>query len=187
MTSAVTICNTALGMLGDDPIQTLTGAEKRAKLCNAFYEQLRDRLLRMHPWAFATKRVLLAPTTTVPAFDWGYTYLLPADCLRVLQVGEAGIRPSYELEGRNLLTNESSLPLVYVWKNTDEQSWDAQFVDLLTAALAKQLAYPITKSPPMQEAMGKEFEMQRRRAGAVNGQENEPRDMPASTIQTARY
>lgn len=186
MTSAIAMCNSALGMLGDNPITSFNAGTKAATLCNTLYPQTRDRILRMHPWLCARKRVLLAATSVEAAFDWSATFQLPGDCLRLLQVGIRGQRLCYEREGNTILASQTTLPIVYTAR-VDESLFDAQLADLLTVAMAKALAYPITKSPPMQQAMNTEFETQRKRAGAVNGQENPPEDLPESTIESVRF
>jgi len=134
----------------------------------------------------ARKRVLMNPTDEVPAFDWGKTYQLPDDMLRLIQVGLRGRMPRYEIEGRKLLTNEATLPLLYVFRNTDPLTYDAIFVDLLTASLCAQMAYPITKSASLADAKLKEFQLLRMQAGAVNGQEEDPEDLGSPTFVDVR-
>jgi len=188
MSSDVTICNAALAMLGDNPIQTLTGAEKAAKACNAIYASTRDRLLRQMQPTCARKRTVLAALAAVPpGSSWGAQFQLPSDYLRLLQVGPDGIRTSYSLEGGRILAAATSLEIVYVFRNTDPQTWDSQFEDLMVHAMAAALAYPITKSASLRNDLTAAFERMRKMAGAVNGQESEPEDLPDSTIQTARY
>jgi hypothetical protein len=61
-TTAVSICNMALGLLGaDGTITALTDNTQNARICNLFYEPARQTLLRSHPWNFATARVAAYP------------------------------------------------------------------------------------------------------------------------------
>jgi len=60
MATEVSICSNALRRLGDDPITSLTDDTERARLCNAFYQDSRDLVLRSHPWNFAITRASTA-------------------------------------------------------------------------------------------------------------------------------
>ncbi len=88
MASEIDICNIALSHLGDaatvasiDPPEGSAQAEH----CARFYPMARDALLEAHPWAFATRRVLLAELVNNWP-QWQYAYARPTDCLKVLAV-----------------------------------------------------------------------------------------------------
>jgi hypothetical protein len=88
MASEVDICNISLGNLGDNAtVASLDPPEgsAQAEHCARFYPIARDALLELHDWNFATKRALLAQVDN-PWNQWGYAYLQPADCLRVIAV-----------------------------------------------------------------------------------------------------
>lgn len=92
MSSAVQICSNALLMLGQKPINSLaedpTQATSERELAAAnLYPQVRNAVLRAHPWNCATRRVKLTPDSATPAFSWSYQFLKPGDWLRTLQVG----------------------------------------------------------------------------------------------------
>ena len=84
--SEVQICNVALRKLGARRITALTDDTEEAKSCTDVFDRLRDKLLRIHPWNFATKRAALAVSTTSPAWGYDNAYPLPADCLRITSV-----------------------------------------------------------------------------------------------------
>jgi hypothetical protein len=85
--SQVDICNEALGFLGSGKsINSLTEESREAKVCSQNYEPVRQALLRSTPWAFATKRKLLALIGTETVIDWAFTYEYPTDCLNPLQI-----------------------------------------------------------------------------------------------------
>ena len=57
MTSTVVgLCNLALTRLGHNQISSLSENSKGATLCTLHYPQVRDALLRAHPWNFAIAR-----------------------------------------------------------------------------------------------------------------------------------
>ena len=50
MASVVSMCNSALNLLGASTISALTDDSKNARLCNQRYEPIRDRVFRGHAW-----------------------------------------------------------------------------------------------------------------------------------------
>lgn len=187
MTSAVGICSNALLQLGDAPIASLTENTDRARLCNNLWPMVRDYILRKAPWSCTRAAVVLAPEATAPEFDWGRSFVLPGDCLRVLQVGERGYRTPYEMRGRRILSNAASLALVYQRLETDPVQWDSAMVDAASAEMAARLAYPITQSASMAQLMQQKAAQALREAQAINGQDNPPEDWADSPFIDARY
>ena len=147
MASVVDICNGALNQLGASTILSLTEDSKNARLCNARYTQVRDSLFRSHPWNCLQKRVQLAADTTAPA--WGFTsaYTLPADCLRLLRILDYD--SNHKVEGRKILTNNSSMKILYVARIEDPNEYDELLRETISAALAADIAYAITSSNPV--------------------------------------
>lgn len=186
--SAIGLCSNALQQLGDDPIASFSLSEgKRARLCGNLWPQVRDDMLRKHPWPCARKRVILAPEATTPAFDWGFQFLLPGDWLRTLQVGMRGERPNFEMEGRKLYADSNVLPLVYVWRNEDPALWDSILCDLVCAELTARLAYPITQSASLAQLMRQQADQKLREAKSIAGQDNEPEDWGDHPFTDVRY
>lgn len=185
--SEVTICSNALQRLGDAPIASFDDESKFAAVCADLWPQVRDALLRTHPWNCATKRVILAPLVDKPAFDYGYQFQLPGDCLRVIQVGRRGFLPDYRREGRRILANATDLPLVYIWRNADVQTWDDMLVELATLQMVAMLAYPVTASTTLQQAREQIAEIALKRAKAVDGQENPPEELEPAGLAHARF
>jgi hypothetical protein len=68
--TAVHICNRALGRLGEERILTLEENTPAGRSCYLHYQPTVDEVLRSHRWNFAQARVVLAPGTvtslTVP-------------------------------------------------------------------------------------------------------------------------
>ena len=122
MASVVDICNGALNQLGASTILTLTEDSKNARLCNARYTQIRDSVFRSHPWNCLQKRLQLAADSDAPA--WGFTkqYTLPADCLRVLTILDYDA--DYKIEGRKILTDNSTMKILYISRDEDPNEYD---------------------------------------------------------------
>lgn len=183
----VSICSNALLMLGAQTISAIDEAVDRARIASNLYDSTRDSLLRSHPWNCAVKRVVLAPDTAAPGFDYDAQFTLPADCLRVLQVGEEGYEVDYKVESGKILCSGTSLALRYIWKNTTESTWDAMLVEAMQYAMAAAMAYPITASASMADLMARKYEMFMKRCRAVDGQEDPPQTLGDFPLLQSRF
>ena len=191
MATEVSICANALRRLGDDPIVSLTDDTERARLCNAFYSEARDEVLRSHPWNFAITRQQLSQLSTTPLYQYSYQYALPTDpyCLRVLEMEYSDY--VFKIEhlagtGRVLLTDEGTAKIIYIARVTDTAQFDSLFIDTLTAKLSVDLAYPVTGSVQLQQNMQKLFEAKLREARSVDGQEGFIDDLVSPTFTDFR-
>ena len=178
MASDVDVCNLALSRLGDaatvasiDPPEGSVQAEH----CALFYPMVRDTLLEMHDWGFATKRVLLAELAN-PITQWAYCYAAPSDLIKAIAVldstgtsdtsdgvpaagswGDASamllgsytpqpyVREASDSGAGVIYTDQEAALLRYVARVTDPAKFPPAFVDLFACALAAVLAGPIIK------------------------------------------
>lgn len=191
MATEVSICSNALRRLGDDPITSLTDDTERARLCNAFYEDSRDLVLRSHPWNFAITRASLAQLSDTPAYGYNYMYALPTDpyCLRVLEMEYADYIFKIENDatnGRVLVTDESTAKILYIARITNPTLFDSMFVETLTSKLAADLAYPITGSVQLQGQMEKMYRDKLSEARSVDGMEGFVDDFVSTTFTDFR-
>ena len=155
MASVVDICNSALNMLGASTIIALTENSKNGRLCNQRYEPVRDAVFRSHPWNCLQKRVELALDTVSPVFEFSNAYTLPADCLRVLKSENSHLsnNEKFRIEGKQLLTDEDTMKILYVAKITDTTEYDTLLIETLSARLAAEMCYPITQSSTLMDRM----------------------------------
>ena len=144
MASTVDICNGALNQLGATTILSLTEDSKNARLCNSRFTQVRDAVFRSHPWNCLQKRVELAADTDAPAWGFSYAYTLPADCLRLLRILDYD--SNYKVEGRKILSNTSSMKILYIGRVTDPNEYDELLRETLSAALGADIAFAVTSN-----------------------------------------
>lgn len=187
MATGVSICSNALLMLGSQTINDFNEPVVRASIAANLYPTVRDDLLRTHPWNCTIKRVLLAPDATPPAFGYDNQFELPADFLRVLEVGQAGLQIDYLVEGRHILANATSVELRYVYLNPVENTWDANLVALMTLAMAAAMAYAITQSAAVRDSLKQDLEMAKKVARAVDGQEDPPQTLGDERMYASRF
>lgn len=191
--SETEIANLALLKVGAKPPLTnlYTDTSDNAILCRQFFGPVRDAVLRSHPWNCAIHRKNITPLADAPVCDWDYQYQLPANpwCLRVLQVGTKENQPiAWTVEGRRLLCNESTTPLVYIKRITDTNEFDPLLIDAFTLKLAIKLAMPITQSARVVEGLIKELEeISLPEARSIDGQESSVQQMEVDTWIGARY
>ena len=103
------------------------------------YTQVRDGVFRSHPWNCLQKRVELAADTTAPAWGFSYAYTLPSDCLRLLRILDYD--SNYKVEGRKILSNTSSMKILYIARVTDPNEYDELLRETLSAALGADIAF----------------------------------------------
>jgi hypothetical protein len=187
MASIVDICNGALNQLGATTILSLTEDSKNARLCNSRYTQVRDALFRSHPWNCLQKRIELAADSVAPAWGFSYQYTLPADCLRLLVILDYD--SNYKVEGRKVLSNTSSMKILYVARVTDPNEYDELLRETLSAALGADIAYGVTSSNPVTQNMYTLFQNKLRDARFVDSTEgqNVSPDLGMSDVLDAGY
>ena len=171
MASVVDICNGSLNQLGATTILSLTEDSKNARLCNSRYTQVRDAVFRSHPWNCLQKRIELAADSTAPAWGFKYQYTLPSDCLRLLVILDYD--SDYKVEGRKVLSNTSTMKILYVSRVTDPNEYDELLRETLSAALGADIAYGVTSSNPVAQNMYKLFQEKLRDARFVDSTEGQ--------------
>ncbi len=161
MTSTTDIINRALGRLGESRVTSIDEASPAGRACKLHYEPTRDALLRSHPWNFATKRVTLSQVLPVPLFNWAYAYQMPADSLRLTEVNGSDIDMLgnyWKIEGDKLLTDDSTMEIVYVYRCEDPGLWDPLFCEMMVIKLAIRLAETLRGGTGLDEKLSAEFE-----------------------------
>jgi hypothetical protein len=184
MASEVEICNNALIKLGASRIVALTEDSKNARLCNQIYDQTRDAVLRDHFWNFAMKRVELAELTSTPSFQFDVEYQLPADCLRVLRMEDTDM--TFKVEGRKLLTNESTAKILYISRVSDPNEFDALFIEAFSARLAWELCYAITENNTLLQLTQAAYRDKISEARTADAQEGTPDNLEATLWTESR-
>jgi len=176
MASKISICSAALLQLGKAPISSFDSAGDTARLCANLYPMERDSILRENDWNCAVKRDILAPLATAPAFGFSTQFALPSDYLRMVQVGDYYVGmpecQSFKVEGRKILASGTVLPIVYVFRNDQEETWDSKLVELMTARMLWKLAYPVTQSTSLRDELKSEYYAMAKAARAIDAQEN---------------
>lgn len=169
--SEVSICNIALTMLGEKSITSLGDDSKQARYCSLRYEDIRNAVLRAHPWNCALARVQLARLADDPAFGWAYQYELPNDYLRIVRL--ENMEDEYVIEGSALLTDISPCRIIYVKLLTDTTLFDPLLCQAIATRLAWELAKPITGSTEIMDRMERKYDAILKEARSIDAQEGQ--------------
>jgi hypothetical protein len=177
--SDVSICNRALDMLGADPVMSFDDDNQSGRLCKRNYAAVRDAVLRAYPWNPAVRRAVLPALSMPPAWGFAFQYSLPEGpeppcCLRVLSLeGEIeGAASSYRIEGRRILSDDGPpLRLLYIGQITDPNEFGPLLADAIAVRLAAELAYPLTASTALSQALGQTYRDKLAEARAIDAQE----------------
>ena len=191
MASAVDIANSALNLLGASTISAFTDDSKNARLINQRYEPVRNRVFRSHAWNCLHKRVQLAQNSTAPVVEYSHAYALPADCLRVLKVHNGttdSIKSNidYKLEGRNIVTDEGTVFIIYIALDTDPNNYDTYLQESISHQLAADLAYAVTNNATLADKYMVRADERLREARFIDATENSLGTIESSEFTDAR-
>lgn len=169
MAGEVDIANIALTNLGEAKIVSMTENSERARLCNLRFPDVRDMVLRQHPWNCTIARAVLSRLAESPAWGFLYQYQLPADLLRVLSIYD--LTRTYKIEGGKLLTDATDVKLKYQKRIDDMTLLDASLVNVLGLRLAWELAEPLTGKTALKQEMWGKYERNLSEARSIDASE----------------
>lgn len=181
VTSNVIIMNSALRKLGAAPITSEDDDNTRARLVKAAYPLKRDELLRSHPWRFNKAYASLALVSPQPTnvFDYDFVFALPTDCARIFEVDLGPDEAWEEIGGNRFACDNSEVDIKYGQKITDTTKFDDNFVEVLSWAIAADIAYALTQSTAMADAALKNYETSLRNSRSYSAQ--------TASVQTPVY
>jgi hypothetical protein len=191
MASTVDMCNSALNLLGASTISSLTEDTKNARLCNQRFEPIRDRVFRSHNWNCLIKRVQLAQDSTGPVVEYTYGYTLPTDCLRVMKISNGSTDSiasdlDYKVEGRKIVTDITTIYLVYIALITDPNEYDSYLREAVSHQLAADLCYAITNNSTLANNYMTRADERLREARFIDATENSLDTIEANEFTDAR-
>lgn len=157
-------------------ITSLTEDTEAARKCALIIDDVIDEVLRAYNWNCATARADLSRSSTVPAFGYAYKYALPAGpdpayCLRVIGIEDEDEFSDYRVEGRYLLTDETSCSILYIKRIEDVNELDTLCKSAVAARLAAEIAFAMTNSNTLQEAMWQLYAGKLQEAQEIDAQE----------------
>lgn len=168
--TSVNIVNIALRSIGVKRITTLSDDVESARVMNDLYAHIRDEMVMIHPWNFAIAYSdTLAQNGTDPNFDYDYSYALPSDCLRVIELEYA--EDEFKVVSGNLYTNTEDPKIKYIKQVTTTANFSKAFVTALAARLAYEACYALTNSKTLQDQKMNEYKLKLQQSKVSDAQE----------------
>ena len=188
--SEVAICNLALGWLGANLISSFSDDSVEARLCSANFNAARDATLEARNWTFATKRAELNRSPEVPDFEYTTKFVLPADCMRIIQASDDKQFRFYDLdwvrEENYVLASTEYMYCRYIARITDVTKFSSTFVKALAAMLAADIAIPITSKTGIQDSFLKKYDYFVEVAGGNDGIQGKNEQLRNDTLLQVR-
>lgn len=191
-TSKVDICNMALNTLGDYGSVTNIddGTEDNELTFQVWYDNSRQALLRNTTPNFALKRAIVAQLVAEPVFGYAYGYQYPADCLKLLGIGNIEDKQNnYTVEAGVIYTDdnfEDGMPIRYIKDEKDVTKFTSDWTELLSLYLAINVCLPITQDNSRRELLQVTLPLKMSTVGSLNSQENRPLRVSRSRFHAAR-
>lgn len=188
---ALAICNEALVLLGDAPIDSFDGEGAANVACRTHYAPARDHLLAIHPWNFSRLTVDLVRLEAAPSSATGFSaaYQLPADLLRIVRVFVDSIpEPAWSQEAKHLLVDASDTAAVAIeyHRLVDETYFIKPFRTALMTEMAARLAPALTEREGMTDTMQRAARMALATARHQNATQRPAQHISATRFQRAR-
>lgn len=174
----IDLLSKALILLGEKPLQSLSDDRYGATVGSGLFDLIYENELQSNRWRFACKKATLAKLTDVPLNQWAAAFQLPSDMLLPLHLYPA---TAYEIYGSRIYCNEASAALDYLFK-PDPSQLPAYFSTLLTYALARDMANPVTGGVDAFKVFELKYLKQRDRAMYADAQ-----GRPATPVQSSPF
>ena len=185
--SNVELCSIALVKLGAEGISSFNDGTAEADVAGTLYDVIRDSLLGVHPWSFATAHAELVQLPNAPLTDFEYAFELPSDFIKALSAGdECRSRGAvYQVVGREVHTNYEELTFAYI-KRADEADFPTYFVSALINRLAAEFCLPLTENASRSELLFKVADTELKLAKLIDSQQDTPPRVEDFTLIEAR-
>ena len=185
MASEVDICNIALSNLGERPINDRTDENQRARACDNRFDDVRDLGLRSHIWNCALKRLALTSSATAPVWGYDYAYPKPAEMLRLIAVKEN--EHAFKIEGDNIVTDSSTLNILYIERVTDTAKYDSLLVQAIALRLATEIGQDLTGKTELKENLMRKYREVLSEARSADAAEGTPQKIESDLWLQSRY
>lgn len=189
MADKTTIVNRALSLLGAEPINNLTDDTPEANIANRMYDEARRSILSECLWNFATKREVLNSVAGSPAWSLDQVdniFQLPSDIIRIFGISDHNA--TWRIEQDQLITDVSSIGILYVFNLTDTSKFSSSFTDAFADKLAADMCYAVLNSNTESKLLLEKYEgVSLPKAMAENSQEGTPAEIKDDLWSYAKY
>lgn len=162
MAAKIDLISNALILIGDVPINTLDGNDRRQVVASNLYDGIVKAELSKFDWSFARAKAQLSKTTdTVIDSEWRSIYQMPTDLLSLIK-----LKPNvpYEIYGNKIYTNTTGALYCDYTAEVSESLWPDYFAKMIEYALAVDFAMSITGNANAQAYVADKYLNQSRMA-----------------------
>jgi hypothetical protein len=119
-------------------------------------------------------------------YDHRFQYVVPEDCLRVLEIDRQRDTEWAVESGRIATDLGSPLNVLYIWNNDDTESYQPLLVSAFAARLASELALEVVDSPAKRQLADQDYAALLAKAKRADAKERTPAELDESPWITAR-
>lgn len=139
--------NLALALIGASSLASMD--DQLIRIVERLYIPTLKETLAAHEWNFAVSRATLTEYIPVPSFGYAHRYILPSDCLRVVELYDSD--SEWKVEGPYLNTDDTTAKIIYISYVSDTTKFSAIFISALMYHLASKYAVPVAKDKGLQK------------------------------------
>lgn len=171
MASKIDLISSALVLIGDKPINSLTTEGRAQQVANSLYDRIVANELSKHRWGFARAKAQLALTTETPIDeDFRSIYQLPSDMVALIKIRPNTLK--YQIYGDKLYCNlNGKVTADYIY-NAPESEWPEYFAQMIVYALALDFAASIRDSSSAKAELAQQYQIQSRMARYTDSQQH---------------
>lgn len=153
--SDVNICNLALSLISQDAIVSISSPKDvNEKICAKWYDTSRRQALTIAEWNFARGQLKLPENSTKPPFGYDKQFILPADYLKLVWIGETRqqfvrLYSDYGVVSNNIQVNfdeTGGLPFAYTKDLKSVGLFNPWFLDVHVKQLALNISPEINRT-----------------------------------------
>ena len=155
MASKIDLISNALILIGDLPINSVTGNSRAQTVAANLYDNIVKNEISKHRWGFARRKAQLSLLVDTPIDnDWSYIYQLPTDLITLIKLNPI---TKYQVYGDKIYTNFSQALYCDYIKDVAETEWPVYFAKMIEYALARDFASSIRDSAASADRMAAEY------------------------------
>jgi len=174
--SKIHICNVALAALGAESIRSFDENNKRARMCDVFYESMKEYMLGRFDWPFARGYKKLQPldqdSIDVPP---GMTaWAVPSDCAVVRDLMPPGSADRWSVSGNILYCQKGvsdNVYITYTRLDADVGMFSGTFALALSYGIASRICAVITQDKKLGATLETQFQTELYNAMEVGANE----------------
>ena len=181
MASKIDLISNALILIGDTPINSLTGGTRRETVANNLYDNIVQNELTKHR---RKAQISLLTDTPVDPNGWRSIYQLPTDMLFLITVTPDS---NYQIYGDKVYSNSTQALYADYIANTPEDEWPVYFAKMIEYALAMDFAASIRDSSAARGEMASAYVNASRMARFTDSQQYPTEQIRSNPFVNVRF